>query len=343
MKALTCVGLLSILLPTTILACLWDRDTLRDETSIAPDLFDLITGQFPHHGDGYYHQRVKKLKREINGGGIKLFKRKGPPKNDKVFGDRNDLAVAYIRLREFTKAEEILRQNLAQKPGDYFTLSNLGVLEKKRGNYKAAAIYIEKALAIRPEGHLGIGDWYLKMIQHRIRSQESVPTTNFLGESYAKHHVDSDSDDASPADKTAASPEKTERFNRLKLLVQNDQTFADGFVVLGDFLAARGDLNLAFLAYTRAIELKHPNDQQIRNRRKSLLAHFEQAASHEIPDRMAFWREQIAKAELTLTKAQQWLPQFQAAEAQLAKSMDSPPFGVVETKLEKQGIKRYRP
>ena len=31
-------------------ACIWDTDTLRDELRMQPGLFDLITGQFPHHG-----------------------------------------------------------------------------------------------------------------------------------------------------------------------------------------------------------------------------------------------------------------------------------------------------
>ncbi|MEM7014536.1 MAG: tetratricopeptide repeat protein, partial [Verrucomicrobiota bacterium] len=156
MKTAICLVFLAPLSFT--FACLWDRDTLADEAKLRPEIFDVITGQVPHHGDAYYEARIKQLAGKTD-------------QDDDPFLARNDLAVAYIRIREFDKAHEILTRNLAEKPGDYFTISNLGVLEKKRGNYSAAAEHIEKALSIRSEGHLGIGDWYLKMIEFRAATE----------------------------------------------------------------------------------------------------------------------------------------------------------------------------
>ena len=41
------------------------------------------------------------------------------------------LAVAYVRLKEFTKADDLLNKALQQNPKHYYTLSNLGVSAKK--------------------------------------------------------------------------------------------------------------------------------------------------------------------------------------------------------------------
>ena len=153
---------------STAVSCLWDRDTLRDELKTETDTFDLITGQFPHHGDEYYRRRIEVLQANEAKLGLE---------------ERNDLAVAYIRLKRFDEGRAILLNNLKQEPGDYFTLSNLGVCAKKEGRFQKAADYIERALEVRREGHLGLGDWYLKRLRYRAAldaNPEGVPKTNFL-------------------------------------------------------------------------------------------------------------------------------------------------------------------
>lgn len=42
------------------LDCALDSDTLRDEVNAKSDLYDLVTGQFPHHGEAYYQERVRR-------------------------------------------------------------------------------------------------------------------------------------------------------------------------------------------------------------------------------------------------------------------------------------------
>ena len=54
------------------------------------------------------------------------------------------------------------------------------------------------------------------------------------------------------------------QFDKLKRLLANDQTFADGFVAMGDFLATRGELHMAFLSFTRALDTGHANEQAAR-------------------------------------------------------------------------------
>jgi hypothetical protein len=130
----------------------------------------------------------------------------------------------------------------------------------------------------------------------------------------------------------------------LRLLLQNDQTFADGFAAMGDHLGRRGDLHLAFLAYTRAIELKHPNDSEMRKRRRAILAEWESASDETIRNLNAFRRERIAIAEGHHRKAGAWIVRFQDVEAQLVKATNAlPPFEETLRKMDELKIARYRP
>ena len=136
------------------MACVWDSDTLHDEMQTEADTFDLITGQFPHHGKAYYEARITRT----------LARLERIPGNRNL---RNDLASAYLRVERFEDALREFEALRKEKPGEYKTLSNLGVLHKKMGNYARAFEYTAQALEIKPEGHLGLGDWYLKMLRFR--------------------------------------------------------------------------------------------------------------------------------------------------------------------------------
>jgi hypothetical protein len=140
------------------------------------------------------------------------------------------------------------------------------------------------------------------------------------------------------------SASQVARFDKLKKLLSNDQTFADGFVAMGDFLALRGELNLAFLCLTRALELGHANDSEIRRRRRAILEEWENASDKRIRSRKSFWRTKIAKSEKVLKLARPWLGRFQAAEATLVKKGQFP--SSAETLAEmasKKGSGKYRP
>lgn len=296
-----------LLLAVPARACLWDGDTLRDEAVQKGSLYDFITGQFPHHGSGYYQARVRRL---TAAGALD-------------HSGRNDLAAAFIRLEQWEKAEVLLKQNLAAQPGDYFTLSNLGVLEKKRGRYAQSSEWIGKALAIKPEGHLGLGDWYLKNLQYRTAvaaASGKPPVKDFLGLDYAQSFKPVfDSEKSSQA----ASPAEEETRLRLQRMLENDQTFADGFLVAGDNLARRGDLNLAFLCYRRAQQLKHPNSVETSRRLKGMYQHFNQltysgSSNSDYRAAMARVKEKYDSAsDRAFAAAADWLKVFQKTEAEL--------------------------
>ena len=213
--------------PALIFACLWDSDTIRDEIQARPNLFELVTGHLPHHGTAYYEARADRLE----------------PKSDRSREETNDLAVALIRLGRFDEARALLQAQLAKEPNRYITLSNLGVLHKKQGDYARAADYIHQALAIKPEGHMGLGDWYEKALAWRAQreTETSPPIENFLGDNYDKQKP-------SIEGSLPLTGERKEQFEKLQNLLRNDQGFSDGFLVMGDFLVTSGDLHLGMKA-----------------------------------------------------------------------------------------------
>ena len=80
---------------------------------------------------------------------------------------RNDLAAALMKLKRYGEAETDLLRIDSEHPDRYKTHANLGVLYKKTREFAKAAAHTKKALEIKPEGHLGLGDYYLRMLEWR--------------------------------------------------------------------------------------------------------------------------------------------------------------------------------
>jgi tetratricopeptide (TPR) repeat protein len=317
-------------------ACLWDSDTLRDEAKLNATDFDLITGQFPHHGNGYYQVRIKRLTAS------------GEPAD---YQARNDLAVAHVRLEQWKEAQALLDKNLAEQPDDYYTLSNLGVLAKKQGDFAKAAEWMAKAIAIKPEGHMGLGDWYVKSLQYRAAvaaDPKLVPDRNFLGEkSFFDVNYESSQRDSGFLKLTG---ERAERREKARRLLENDQAFADGFFFMGDDLLHGGDLNLALLAYKRAALLGHPNQKELQ-RRIAELTKYLMERGYDSGKTTYRKYTQKRKAELeasiktSFDKSAAWLESFKKIESEMAvKSGDEKLTPeIVEQEMIRRGIKRYRP
>lgn len=312
-------------------ACLWDSNTLKDELASNPKVLDLILGQFPHHGDVFYQTRIARLEKQAS----------------LNVNENNDLAVAYVRLNEFKKGMAILEEQIKKTPGHYETLSNIGVTAKKSGDFKKGADFIAKALAIKPEGHMGLGDWYLKALRWRTKYERSFenrpPAFNFLNIPYLGVFRENyyGMEEGFPR----GYPIQLEHRNRFLKMVRNDQTFADGFAALGDYLTFSGDLNLAFLAYTRAMVLKHQNPVEIRRRRRTYLKHAE--AHIRDPKRKhrgtAFWKAEIAKAEGMIRQGLAWLERYKTVEGELVSRVGDErkvEIADVEAKLVERKISR---
>jgi len=302
MSTIARIAAIISLFPALIFACLWDSDTIRDEIQARPNLFELVTGHLPHHGTAYYEARADRLE----------------PKSDRSREETNDLAVALIRLGRFDEAHALLQTQLAKEPNRYITLSNLGVLHKKQGDYARAADYIHQALAIKPEGHMGLGDWYEKALAWRAQreTETSPPRENFLGDNYDKQKP-------SIEGSLPLTGERKEQFEKLQNLLRNDQGFADGFLVMGDFLVTSGDLHLGMICYYRSLQLNHPNPVMVKRRIDNIRVHWGKASL-----RFKQWTTQ-AKVGKMINEAESWLKMFQKTEAKLLGPGKEPDFKAV--------------
>lgn len=306
-------------------ACLWDSDTITDELQTRASQYDLVMGQFPSHGKVYYRKRIENLE---------------PKAHDLTWTEQNDLAVAYIRTEQFTKALPILEKNLKAKPKDYHSLSNLGVLYKKQGDYTKASEYMQKALQIKPAGHMGLGDWYLKRLewskQHESPSGKK-PSVNFLGEEYSALNLE------------WIGSEKTNNIKKraqyLTKLIKNDRHFSDGYLVMGDLFREIEDLNLAMRCYQHAQYLKHPNPEVLTQRIDSILYHWSSLPyAPRFKDKIKHLEQKRAhekKKFLTeLKETEQWLTDFHAGETELIQQGKAATFE--QTEAHKK-TKRFRP
>ncbi|NUN50640.1 MAG: tetratricopeptide repeat protein [Candidatus Brocadiae bacterium] len=314
---------LSAILASAATACIWDSDTIRDEMQTRADDFDLIVGQFPHHGAGYHESRV-------------AVSRAALEKDPKDIAALNDLGVALLKLGRWDESEAAFASIEALQPGKYETFSNLGVMYKKKGDFAKAAEYTKKALAIRPSGHLGLGDYYLKMLDWRsarAADPKAIPGKDFLGREYSQWSM------------WSRPLQTAEDRERLCALVRSDRLFPDALLVLGDQYCGERNLNLAMWAWVRALDLGHPNPNAIETRMAEVFRHWKEALQHrggrtlEVKSVDAY-RSLVSAA---LKKATGWQESFETIEGELVAKNPGVDFATVEAEMVKRGQNRYRP
>ena len=151
-SSLSLILICSLLHAQTVSACINTTYSREEEKQLTGDLLRLITGQFAQHGPAFYTNEVTALTAKL------------VDSPDDVEA-RNDLAAAHLKLGEYETALKLFDEIEKSHPGRYRTQANLGVLRKKMGDFDVAAKHIENSLKIKPEGHLGLGDYYLKMLR----------------------------------------------------------------------------------------------------------------------------------------------------------------------------------
>jgi tetratricopeptide (TPR) repeat protein len=311
-------------------ACVNTSYSRLEEQQIAGGLVHLIYGAFPHHGPAFYEAEVARCETALK-------------TNPNAVVVRNDLAVAYLKLEryddaigEFARIEEL-------SPNRYETQANLGVLYKKMENYADSVTHLEQSLAIKPEGHLGLGDYYVRMAQwlgevkaakaragqdkvisQRVQILEDLET-NFLGVAYA--------------DGPVAGGEIANREYMVTLL-KADRTFADGLLVLGDLLYGERDFQLAYRAYWMAEQHGHPRKDVIRMRKREVIDQWGSKAQTSwrlnVESRWAIERQ--LKSEHR--ESQAWLALFESEEASQLQGDDPVDFASILTALDRDGTSR---
>ena len=303
-----------IFLLLCLLGCINTTYSRKDEVNICNDLAHLILGQFAHHGTAFYENEVIRNK--------KLLEDK---KDD--FEARNDLGAAYLKLGKWAAAEKVFKENEKLYPGRYKTASNLGVLYKKMGRYQEAGESIKQALQIKAGGHMGLGDYYLKMIQWlELRDslrKGTLPDNDFIGISFEAN--------------VYAHAEAADR-DFVITLIKNDYQFGAVYFLLGDVLQQEGKLQLALRAYNRAAYLDEAFVDLTYSRIEDLRQYWQSNKQSDYVVELGGYHSNQLNNELN--NAENWLASFQTLEAERLKQNLPVAFEHTLPALEDKGISK---
>ncbi|MCJ8330041.1 MAG: hypothetical protein HRT89_23785 [Lentisphaeria bacterium] len=279
---------------SSVSACVSTSYSVEEESIISNDLGYLLLGKIPSHSKKFYEQQLK----------IQSLILKRSP--DNVIA-RNDRAVALLKLTRWDEAIKELETVQSIKKDLYNTHVNLGIIYKKTGNYKKSAWHIEKSLQIKPAGHLGLGDNYLRMIVWKSKSR---PQKNFLGINYNEGPQGLRDD---------------MRVNKQYLinLLKADRHFSDVYLVLGDQLVLEENYQLAIRSYHHAIKLKHHKKDLILERIEGIYTIWNNELRNEyiIED----YQLTAKYIDLELDHAASWLNSFKLQESKLVLSGKTQP------------------
>ncbi len=150
-------------LPTaSVMACLWDSDTLHVERATFPEVSFLITGTFSRHSREYYEWLRTRCEKHIQ-----EF-----PHRHQLY---DDLAVAQHKLVDHKAAIATMQAKERIRPGLYETYSNLGTFLIYTGELAEARAFIEKALSINTNARFGREKYQLWLIEWVTERHKPAP------------------------------------------------------------------------------------------------------------------------------------------------------------------------
>ena len=287
---------------SSVLACIWDADTLFQERLRSPTLAAVILGNGPAAPDAKpLRQRIESL-------------HASPRKDDSAWW--NDLAGAHIRLGELQEAINLLEPLLTKFPNDYGIHANLGTAYHLLGRYQEAEREIARDLEINPEAHFGLEKYHLALLQYLIRDPAYQKEHVYVDE-WSKDLLDKFSpqflgrNKSRPDSSSTKTSDYTSPDYRSKWDLAADPNFEKGivymaslnprepacFVMLG-IVSARGhDYNLTASAFEKAIALGSPQSEILKEKvaalrewiRKSHVHNFKQFVIPAVIGLFAIW------------------------------------------------------
>lgn len=186
------LSLLLALLPSA--ACIWDRDTLRDEAKGKLDTVKAITGWFDRYPAKYYEMRLARVTEEL----------KAKPDVLDLYDDagvacsrlgRHDESIAWMEKKKVVLDSKSPDETKEER---YRYLSNIGTFhlirwitlpEQTRSSdltdLKTSETFIAEALELNPDAHFGREKFQLMWIRWLLcpapSSKEEMEAFNFLG------------------------------------------------------------------------------------------------------------------------------------------------------------------
>jgi tetratricopeptide (TPR) repeat protein len=203
---------MGLLVPSVVMACLWDHDTIKMERSRFPSTLELITGKFLRHTPELYQWRIQN----------RLNRLESDPTNAALL---DDLAVAYDKTGQHDKAIETALRTERHHPGRYETAANLGTFYIHAGKLSDGIPHIDRALKINPDAHFGREKYQKLLVEYVLYRRQDRPLTLPL----AEVTVDSETTLESPSAGDATIRDTFAAFvqmNRGELLNPNERAAA---------------------------------------------------------------------------------------------------------------------
>lgn len=278
-------------------ACLWDHDTLKEETLTDRDTAQVLRGEFGHHGPGFYAAKVAYTRPIVDGGRA--------PK-----ARYDDLAVALARTGAIDDGLAVLAAKDQRFPGEYTTLANRGTLLAMKGDVAGALRELRAALAVNPDAHFGREEFQVKLLEYKLRVAQDPSLREretFLGKVPARltdvlatKHLRGRAD----LDRPIIAMTGLIRFG-------GAERDGDLWYALAWALAARGDNQLSLIAFRRAEALGHPRAAADGTDRSRIISDLERYRDDER------WRRASARIDAELARGARVEARHQAREARL--------------------------
>jgi len=134
------------------LACLWDKDTLREESLGKKEIAAVVNGQLGKHSTAFYEAKVTYTRALVD---------KGTAKKERY----DDLAVALARTGKIDEAITVLAEKEKKFPGEYTTEANHGTFLAMKGDLDGAILHLEAAIKINPDAHFGREKYQVQLLK----------------------------------------------------------------------------------------------------------------------------------------------------------------------------------
>jgi tetratricopeptide (TPR) repeat protein len=319
------------------IACLWDYDTLRDERRGLPGIAEVLAGKWEKHSQFFYEQRVLKMKALIDKEPGNLpaydnlavaYEKLGNRDSAIAIMDRKEhlkpgeyttyanVGTFYLHKGDFDNGILYIRKALQVNPNAHFGREEyqLRLAEFLRdGKLEPKLLRGTDFLLVR-HGAILTPDEARRLAETGLTDQDRIYATSEPSSTQPLDPDEQSETDVNQLGYYRGSPArfgepgfKENVFDGIVGMIRfGTGTSAELYLTLGDLLVLRGDKNLAFRAYQRALDLGHPRQAYLKAAMKTV--------SELIYDKSSIQPEAIAAERVD---ADAWVSAYQNYEDQL--------------------------
>jgi tetratricopeptide (TPR) repeat protein len=300
----TTVAATTLLAAAASLACLWDKDTLQEESLEQKDIAATVNGDLGKHSDAFYAAKVTYTQALVD---------KGTAPKERY----DDLAVALAKTGKLDEAIAVLAAKEKKFPGEYTTEANLGTFLAMKGDLDGAIAHLEAGIKINPDAHFGREKYQVQLLRD-AKAAKSAKKPDACATLFG---VSTNGEDAM----WVMKPGKVIGHDKMTLPPKDAVVAMAGLIRfgvadqspavwynLGVALAYQGHKQMAVRALRRAHALGHPCAATFGKPLAMVVPEFERAAG----GREGAWTAAVTKADADWKKGE-------ATEARRQKSEDS--------------------